>query len=136
MKDVGCEDIHSQLVTCIRPSCMSTFPNLITKSNSMLQTPKPLTSDVELTATFGRMIAYHGSNGARFIQMTKIILAGIEFNDFQAGKFYLVEPRIITKEVKPTVIHVASNGSFSSSSGLFAIFGYPDIYCWKLVNFF
>ena len=82
------------------------------------------------------VVAYHGSNGARFIQMANNILAGIDFHDFQAGKFYFVEPRTITKEVKPTIIHVASNGSFSSSSGLFAIFGYPDIYCWKLVNCF
>ena len=93
-------------------------------------------TDEELKASFGRIVPYHGSNGARFIQMANNILAGIDFHDFQAGKFYFVEPRTITKEVKPTIIHVASNGSFSSSSGLFAIFGYPDIYCWKLVNCF
>jgi hypothetical protein len=129
--NVGLSRLHAVILQFVIPGYCKLIETVILNAVNCYKEPRRLLT----FESFDNALTFSTAESERF----KILLHGTQdeprSNEIDAGKygcFFCVEARAIN--TRKELVAVLPNGSFASTHGGFAAFGFPDVYIWTLVS--
>ena len=129
--NVGLSRLHAVILQFVNPEFYKLFETVILNAVNCYKEPRRLLT----LDNFDNVLAFSTPESKRF----KVLLYGAQdeprSNEIDAKKygfFFCVEARAIN--TRKELVAVLPNGSFASTNGGFAAYGFPDVYIWTLVS--
>lgn len=129
--NVGLSRLHTVLRHLVKSGFCKLIETAVLDAVTGYKQPRRLVT----LENFDNALTFSTPESERF----KILLHGAQgeprSNEIDArkyGYFFCVEPRAI--DTRKELVAVLPNGSFASTHGGFAAFGFPDVYIWTLVS--
>jgi hypothetical protein len=129
--NVGLSRLHATILQFVKPGFCKLIETVILNAVQCYKEPRRLLT----FESFDDALTFSTPESERF----KILLHGAqdeprsnEIDVRKYGCFFCVEARAINS--RKELVAVLPNGSFASTNGGFAAFGFPDVFVWTLVS--